>query len=261
MVLKMTEYDNNDPSKRKHIRIALILALTCATLIFLNFVVISIIFDWADWVAILVFSIIFIVPAYISNAGMVMVGGGKPIDGGKFCKDGRRILGDHKTVNGLIKGPLYVGIPISLGIHLLFFILWPLIQLIPIQAASQGFFVLYADLRLYEFYFIGGPFPIGILILVLRIILCSYGAVLGDLAGSFLKRRLNYASGAPFWVVDQLDFALGAILLGSIPALIFPGIYLAPDWNIIIFLMIITPSVSIIANTIAYVVGWKDVPW
>ena len=247
--------------KKKHTQIALILTLTCITLIFLNFIVISIIFSWADWIAILVFSFIFIVPGYISNAGMVLVGGGKPIDGGKFCKDGRRILGDHKTINGLTKGPLYVGIPISLGIFGIFYIFWPFIRLIPIQTAAQGLFVLYSNLSYYEFYFLGGPLPIGIFMLILRIILCSYGAALGDLAGSFLKRRLNYPSGAPFWGVDQLDFALGSILMASIPAFIFPGIYYAPDFNIIIFLLIITPSISIIANTVAYIVGWKDVPW
>jgi CDP-2,3-bis-(O-geranylgeranyl)-sn-glycerol synthase len=247
--------------KKKHVRIALILTLTCATLIFLNFLVISLIFDWTDWIAILVFSLVFIVPAYISNAGMVLVGGGKPIDGGKFYKDGRRILGDHKTINGLIKGPLYVGIPISLGIYLIFYIFWPFIKFIPIQTAAEGFFVLYSNLRYYEFYFLGGPVPIGIFLLILRIILCSYGAALGDLAGSFLKRRFNYPSGAPFWGIDQLDFVLGAIFMASIPALIFPGIYFAPDLNIIIFLLIITPSISIIANTVAYIVGWKDVPW
>jgi CDP-2,3-bis-(O-geranylgeranyl)-sn-glycerol synthase len=247
--------------KKKHTQIALILTLTCATLILLNFIVISIIFNWTDWIAILVFSFIFIVPGYISNAGMVLVGGGKPIDGGKFCKDGRRILGDHKTINGLIKGPLYVGIPISLGISILFYIFWPFIRLIPIQTAAQGLFVLYSNLSYYEFYFLGGPFPIGIFMLLLRIVLCSYGAALGDLAGSFLKRRLNYPSGAPLWGVDQLDFALGAIFLASIPAFIFPGIYYAPDFNIIIFLLIITPSISIIANTVAYIIGWKDVPW
>jgi CDP-2,3-bis-(O-geranylgeranyl)-sn-glycerol synthase len=257
----MSEYDNNDPLKKKHVRIALILALACGLMIFLDFIVISLIYSWADWVAILVFSMLFIVPAYISNAGMVFVGGGKPIDRGKFCKDGRRILGDHKTINGLVKGPLYIGIPISIGIFLLFLVLWPAIQQIPISVEQIGIFKVYSDLKLYEFYFIGGPFPIGLLMLLIRIIFVSYGASLGDLAGSFIKRRLNYPSGAPFWIVDQLDFALGAILFSLIPVLIFPGLYIAPDLNLIIFLMIITPSISIIANTFAYIIGWKDVPW
>ena len=135
------------------------------------------------------------------------------------------------------------------------------IQQIPITVNQLGISKLYFDLNVYEFYFIGGSPPFGLILLLIRIIMVSYGASFGDLAGSFIKRRFNYPSGAPFWIVDQLDFALGAVILASIPALIFPGIYYAPDWNLIIFLMIITPSISIIANTIAYVVGWKDVPW
>ena len=61
-------------------------------------------FSWADWVSLLIFSLLLIVPAYLSNASMVITGGGRPIDGGKLFRDGRRILGDHKTINGL-KGP------------------------------------------------------------------------------------------------------------------------------------------------------------
>ena len=97
--------------------------------------------------------------------------------------------------------------------------------------------------------------------LIIRIILCAYGAAIGDLIGSFLKRRFDVESGAPFWVVDQLDFALFAILFLCIPALIFPEIFWLPDINIIIFLMILTPSVSVIANSVSYIIGLKDVPW
>lgn len=192
---------------------------------------------------------------------MVIVGGGKPIDGGKFWKDGRRILGDHKTWRGLIRGPLYIGIPISFGIFILFLALWPAIKVIPVSGIEQGIYKLYSSLIYYEYYFIGGPFPIGLLMILLKIILCSYGAAFGDLIGSFLKRRLNIRSGAPFWIIDQLDFILIAILFASIPALFIPEIYLAPDIFIVIFLLILTPSVSIIANTVAYIVGLKDVPW
>jgi CDP-2,3-bis-(O-geranylgeranyl)-sn-glycerol synthase len=113
----------------------------------------------------------------------------------------------------------------------------------------------------YKYYFIGGKFPSGFIALVIRIILCSYGAVVGDLIGSFCKRRLDIASGQPFWIMDQLDFAVIALIFVSIPALFFPDLFWIPDLNIIIFLIILTPSVSIIANTIAYLIGLKDVPW
>ena len=82
-----------------------------------------------------------------------------------------------------------------------------------------------------------------------------------EMVSRFIKRRFNIKSGAPFWVVDQLDFAVGAIIFAIIPAIFFPGLYLIPDVNIIISLLILTPSVSLIANTIAYLVNLKEVPW
>ena len=246
---------------RKNVKLAIYLTIFFISLLFFNFLVISIVFTWADWLATLIFSLLFIVPAYFSNAGMVIVGGGKPLDKGKLWRDGRRILGDHKTISGLVKGPLYIGIPISCALFLLFLLLWPAIQQIQIEGDYLGAYKLYSEIFYYQYYFIGGPLPIGILMIVFRIVFCSYGAAFGDLAGSFLKRRFNIKSGAPFWVVDQLDFAIGAIIFTLIPAIFFPGFYLIPDANIIIFLLILTPSVSLIANTIAFLVNLKEVPW
>ena len=56
-----------------------------------------------------------IIPAYIANASAVLVGGGTPIDFGKNWKDGRRILGDGKTWNGLIVGAFF-GITSGFGL-------------------------------------------------------------------------------------------------------------------------------------------------
>ncbi len=257
----MSTHSDKSDNKRRNIKFAIIITVIFMSLLSLDFLIISILFTWSDWVATLIFSMLFIVPAYFSNAGMVIVGGGKPLDRGKNWRDGRRILGDHKTVSGLVKGPLFIGIPLSCALFLLFIVLWPAIQQIPITGATLGIYKLYSDLFYYQYYFIGGPFPIGIMMLAFRIIFCSYGAAFGDLAGSFLKRRFNIKSGAPFWVVDQLDFAVGAIIFASIPALFFPGFYIIPDINIIILLLVLTPSVSLIANTIAYLTKLKDVPW
>jgi CDP-2,3-bis-(O-geranylgeranyl)-sn-glycerol synthase len=247
--------------EKRNNKIAMLLALFFAFLIFINFLVISFIFTWADWVGLLIFSLLLIVPAYISNASMVITGGGRPIDGGKLLKDGRRILGDHKTMRGL-RGPLYIGIPISFIIFLLFIILWQPIEEIIIQATVEGQYILYNDkMNIFKFYFIGGELPLNFLVLFIRIILASYGAVIGDLVGSFLKRRFDIKSGAPFWIIDQLDFALIAILFVSIPGFIAPQLFLLPDIFILIFLIILTPAVSLIANTVAYLVGLKSVPY
>ncbi|MFX0001513.1 MAG: CDP-2,3-bis-(O-geranylgeranyl)-sn-glycerol synthase [Candidatus Hodarchaeota archaeon] len=247
-------------TEKNHKKIAGILAITFACLILANFLLIAIFFKWADWVALLIFSLLLIVPAYISNASMVITGGGKPIDGGRTLRDGRRILGDHKTWNGL-KGPLYIGIPISFCIFLLFNFLWVPIRALIIDASAQGQYLLYNDIRIFKYYFLGGEFPANFLVLIIRIILASYGAVVGDLIGSFLKRRIDIKSGAPFWIVDQLDFALVALLFVSIPGFLLPNLFLLPDIFIIIFLIILTPAVSIIANTVAYIIGLKNVPW
>ncbi|MFX1454185.1 MAG: CDP-archaeol synthase [Promethearchaeota archaeon] len=247
-------------NEKRNNRIAIILAFFFASLILIDFLVISFLFSWADWVGILIFSLLLIVPAYISNASMVITGGGRPIDGGKFLKDGRRILGDHKTINGL-KGPLYIGIPISFVIFLIFFILWQPIAVIIIQASAEGQYTLYNTIDIFQYYFIGGEFPLNFLVLFIRIVLASYGAVVGDLVGSFLKRRLDIKSGAPFWIVDQLDFALVAILFVSIPCIFSPQLFRLPDIFILSFLIILTPAVSLIANTVAYLVGLKSVPY
>ena len=257
----MAPSEIQNDKKQRNIRIAKYLTLLFTSLLLMNFILISLIYSWADWIAMLIFSLLFIVPAYLSNAGMVIVGKGKPVDGGKVCKDGRRMLGDHKTWNGLIKGPLFIGIPISLGIFLVFILLWDLIKVIPDTGIPLGIYRLYNDLLYYQYYFIGGPLPIGFIILLIRIILCSYGAGIGDLLGSFLKRRFGIESGEPFWIIDSLDFAGIAIFLASIPSFFLPTDYLAPDIFIIIFLIILTPSVSFIANTIAYYIGLKNVPW
>ena len=251
---------NKKRSDQSNRRIAFSLAIFFGILFFIDFIVLSLLYSWADWVATLIFSLLLIMPGYISNAGMVVTGKGKPIDRGKYFIDGKRLLGDHKTWKGLIFGPLLIGIPISMAVYLLFLALWPLIVPIVEVAATMGQYKLYSSVEIYKYYFIGGPFPFGILILFIRSFLCGYGAAIGDLIGSFLKRRFNIASGSPFWFVDQLDFVSFSILFASIPAFFLPG-YRAPDINIIIFLIIITPAVDIIANTVAYVIGLKDVPW
>jgi len=247
--------------EQKYKKTAVRLTFLCGCLIFFNFILISLIFTWSDWVALLIFSLLFIVPAYLSNAGMVFTGGGKPIDGGKILKDGRRLFGDHKTWNGLIKGPLYIGIPITIGIFVLLLSLWQFIGPAFNLAIDAGLYKLYDNLTYYEYYFIGGPFPIGFLGLIIRIVVVSYGAAIGDLLGSCLKRRFDIESGAPFWIVDQLDFLLVSIGFIILLGLIAPELIWLPDINIIIFLMILTPSISIIGNNVAYYAGKKSVPW
>jgi len=46
----------------------------------------------------------FIFPAYVANAAPVVLGGGRPIDGGRKFRDGRPLLGPGKTVRGFLVG-------------------------------------------------------------------------------------------------------------------------------------------------------------
>ena len=51
---------------------------------------------------------------------------------------------------------------------------------------------------------------------ILFSVLIPLGALLGDLTGAFLKRRLGIAPGGLLPIVDQVDFVVGAIVF-SIP--------------------------------------------
>ncbi len=46
----------------------------------------------------------YVLPSYFANMSPVLFGGGRPLDMGKSFKDGRRILGDHKTIRGFLSG-------------------------------------------------------------------------------------------------------------------------------------------------------------
>jgi CDP-2,3-bis-(O-geranylgeranyl)-sn-glycerol synthase len=43
-------------------------------------------------------------PAYFANAAPVLLHGGGPLDRGRMWSDGKRILGDHKTIYGTLTG-------------------------------------------------------------------------------------------------------------------------------------------------------------
>ena len=122
-------------------------------------------------------------PAYVANPSAVLFGGGAPMDFGRKMKSGGRILGDGKTWRGFFGGifsAIVLGL-ILIGIS------------IPFDEEHFGF----------------GAFPDFLVI----IILMSTGALLGDVLGSFVKRRLGKKRGAKTPGLDQYDFLLGAWLL------------------------------------------------
>jgi CDP-2,3-bis-(O-geranylgeranyl)-sn-glycerol synthase len=85
----------------------------------------------------------------------------------------------------------------------------------------------------------------------------SVSALIGDLIGSFIKRRLNIASGEPLPLIDQLDFALLATLYYYI--LYIPEYVSRPDYVLYSLLLIL--GLHILTNNIAYYMGVKDKRW
>ncbi|OLS12930.1 MAG: hypothetical protein RBG13Loki_3462 [Promethearchaeota archaeon CR_4] len=255
-----------DEEHQKHIayKIALFFGILILTFLF----IIMSIYNFYDWVATLVFSLLWICPGYFANAGMFAAGrkGTRCVDGGRTCRDGRPIFGQGKTWRGLLLGPLMYGVPISLGIYLIFFLAHdPLFEFLT-TAQSLSVYKFYTNIDRMAPYFWGcttgyNIWLVGFPILMLRIFLVAYGAALGDLIAAFFKRRLNIGRGQPFWIVDQLDFQLGAVLFGCIPSLLWPAITPLHFWPVVVHMFLITAAIHIIANVTVYKVGLKAVPW
>lgn len=99
---------------------------------------------------------------------------------------------------------------------------------------------------LFESYFVSSS-------LLLLAVLASLGALLGDLAGAFVKRRFRIKPGAPLPGVDQLDFVVGAILLVSEVFQITIGSLL--------IMILATPPIHLVANIGAYLLRLKSNYW
>ncbi|RXE55457.1 hypothetical protein ABH15_12030 [Methanoculleus taiwanensis] len=165
------------------------------------------------------------IPAYVPNSAAALFGGGRPIDFGKTFSDGRRIFGDGKTYRGFIGG-------VTAGV---------------LAGVAE---ILLRNLAGWTFLPELTP---------LSVVLLAAGALLGDLAKSFIKRRLGKDRGEKWPVADQYDLVVGAfvlVLIGN-PAWFFETITPA----IAIWILILTPLLHRLANIIGYLTGVKDVPW
>jgi CDP-2,3-bis-(O-geranylgeranyl)-sn-glycerol synthase len=165
-------------------------------------------------------------PAYIPNNVAVLAGGGRPIDGGRTLDDGRRILGDGKTWRGTAFGTA-AGFGLALVLN-------------RIHPFVEG--VVLVD-----------QFPIAAAVSL------SFGAMLGDILASLLKRRTGRERGAAFPVIDQLDFVVVSLVLTAIVATgWFLETFTPP---VIVAVLVLTPLLHVSTNALAYVVGLKDEPW
>jgi CDP-2,3-bis-(O-geranylgeranyl)-sn-glycerol synthase len=160
----------------------------------------------------------YIFPAYVANATPVvavrLLGRAHPIDRNMVMPDGRRFLGDGKTWEGLLAG---MGFGTVTGFIMDLFI--------PYLFRSMA-----------------------------EVFTLSAGALLGDILGAFIKRRMGLPTGSPAPPLDQLGFLVVGLLVVQI-------LFTLPLWldiSTIILLMVFTFAMHIGTNLLAYLVRLKD---
>jgi CDP-2,3-bis-(O-geranylgeranyl)-sn-glycerol synthase len=169
--------------------------------------------DHMDITLLIIDALKFIFPAYCANATPVLAGGGTRMDFGKNFYYGKRVFGNNKTFRGFFFG-WGVGIGVGLVESLVF--------------GFQNYPVLFS-------------------------LLIPLGALLGDLTGAFIKRRIGIAPGGLLPIVDQVDFVVGAIVF-SIPSAII-------NWQLAVAVLLITPPIHLFTNFLAYKMKLKRNPW
>ena len=174
--------------------------------------------------------LLLILPAMAANGAPVVMGyylrskgiRAHPIDGGRHWRDGRRILGDGKTWEGLATG-VAVGVVVGL---------------------------------LFTSHETGG-LPTGALVGAVA----ALGALLGDMAASFIKRRIGIPRGESAPLIDQLDFYVGALIaLVSLDAA-FKSVELSIDPIAAVTLAPVIVALHRLTNFLAFKLGIKDRPY
>lgn len=174
-------------------------------------------------------ALFFFLPSYVGNAMPVFLnqlewfeGLKKPIDAGVQL-GGNDLFGKTKTWRGLLGGAaagmLIAGVQVGLYV-------W-------VPSVRDWFLFPYDSFSVLWLGFLLG-----------------LGEGLGDLLKSFFKRRLGKKSSAPFFPFDQMSF-LGALALGSL--------YYIPSFEHIVVIVVFSLFIPVIANIVAYKLGWKDV--
>ncbi len=177
----------------------------------------------------ILFSLLFFFPAGVGNATPVFIAKipflkkfNYPLDFNLKFR-GKRILGSHKTIRGLLFGVLFA----ILTMHLEYYLLQEQInKLAPFDYNQANLTIL------------GG--------------LLGLGAIVGDFVKSFFKRRVGIKPGASWIPFDQIDYILGGI--------IFSLLYIQMP---IIYYILIFISYSIIhpiSTVIGYYIKLKDSP-
>ena len=174
--------------------------------------------------------------AYIANATATFSRGkGPSMDFGReWPGDHRRLLGPSKTWAGFWIGTFFA-FPFGLLEAYLVGIAPPSLQLVPSFGPT-----------------LWAAVPVAFLL--------SAGAMVGDAAGSFIKRRFDRPSGTRTLLLDQLPFVLVPIALG---ALLYPSIFVPTffSWEAILWLLLFTLGLHAAFNWVGFKLHLKRVPW
>ncbi len=164
-------------------------------------------------------------PAYAANTFPPLARGKKPLDFGKYFGE-NRILGDGKTIEGT-----------SLGLIAGFFV-----------GITEA--IVYPNLNSIAMN-LGGELPTMTIFLGFLI---PIAAMLGDIVGSFIKRRLGIPRGGKIRILDRFGFIFFAIVFA------YPFTQIT-SWMIVLML-IFTPILHKLANVFGHKFAkLKRVPW
>ncbi len=166
--------------------------------------------------------LVFIFPAYVANSAPVVFGGGLPIDFRKNFFDKKRIFGDGKTFRGFAFG-LLLG-TITGGVLASFFDVYGLA---------------FGEKTILAF-------------------MLSFGTLVGDAFGSFIKRRQGLKRGERSFLADQLLFLVFAL---SFAFAYKPALLAQLTWEGIAVLLVITLFLHKFFNEVAHSLQLKKVPW
>ena len=179
----------------------------------------------------ILFVIWFFAPAGIANMVPILAAKAPllkkysyPLDFNKTFR-GKRILGDHKTIRGILTGVVF-----GVGVVLL-------------QQYLYGESETIRDIVSIDYNDIN-PFILGTLL--------SLGALLGDATRSFFKRRVGIKPGGTWFPFDQLDYIVGGIVF-TMP---YVALTLEEYMILIITWFILHPASTITA----YLIGMKEKP-
>lgn len=169
------------------------------------------------------------IPAFVANPAAVIFGGKIAIDAGKTI-GGKRIFGDHKTVSGFIGG-VFSGMVIGFIMNYLFIFINER-QLVYSYNLEESITILF---------------------------ILSFFSMFGDLAGSFIKRRLGRKPGEESLFLDQFPFAISSLgfsylIIPDISVRLFP-------WEGVIAILVVTPFIHRAVNILGFKIKMKDVPY